>query len=55
VYAPDKEEAKGRAEVIIGKQRNGPIGMVPMAFLGPFTRFGNLMDSGDGGGRWQSR
>jgi replicative DNA helicase len=42
VYFPDKEEAKGRAEVIIGKQRNGPIGRVELAFLGQFTRFENL-------------
>ncbi|HEX5036511.1 MAG TPA: replicative DNA helicase [bacterium] len=33
---------KGIAEVIIGKQRNGPIGDVRLAFLGPFTRFENL-------------
>ncbi|MDX1454006.1 MAG: replicative DNA helicase [Gammaproteobacteria bacterium] len=33
---------KGTAEVIIGKQRNGPIGMVRAAFLGQFTRFENL-------------
>jgi replicative DNA helicase len=33
---------KGIAEVIIGKQRNGPIGDVPLAFLGPLTRFENL-------------
>lgn len=33
---------KGIAEVIIGKQRNGPIGDVRVAFLGPFTRFENL-------------
>ncbi|MGH8691098.1 MAG: replicative DNA helicase [Burkholderiales bacterium] len=52
VYSPDKEDAKGRAEVIIGKQRNGPIGVIPLTFLGPFTRFGN---STEGGGQWQSR
>jgi replicative DNA helicase len=33
---------KGIAEVIIGKQRNGPIGDVQLAFLGPLTRFENL-------------
>ena len=52
VYAPDKEEAKGRAEVIIGKQRNGPIGTVHLTFLGRYTRFAN---STDGGGQWPSR
>jgi replicative DNA helicase len=44
VYNPDKEEAKGRAEVIIGKQRNGPIGRVDLTFLGRFTRFANFQD-----------
>ena len=44
VYHPDKEEAKGRAEVIIGKQRNGPIGKVDLTFLGRFTRFANFQD-----------
>ena len=42
VYFPDKLEAKGRAEVIIGKQRNGPIGKVDLTFLGQFTRFENF-------------
>jgi replicative DNA helicase len=42
VYFPDKPEAKGRAEVIVGKQRNGPIGKVELAFLGQYTRFENL-------------
>ncbi|MDF3054408.1 MAG: dnaB [Gammaproteobacteria bacterium] len=36
---------KGIAEVIIGKQRNGPIGKVRLAFLGEFTRFDNLAAS----------
>jgi replicative DNA helicase len=33
----------GKAEVIIGKQRHGPIGTVELAFEGRFTRFGNLV------------
>lgn len=41
VYNEDSPH-KGTAEVIIGKQRNGPIGMVRTAFLGRFTRFENL-------------
>lgn len=40
VYEPDTDQ-KGLAEIIIGKQRNGPIGMVRLAFLGEFTRFEN--------------
>ncbi|MBI1650551.1 replicative DNA helicase [Hyphomicrobium sulfonivorans] len=32
----------GKAEVIIGKQRHGPVGTVELAFEGQFTRFGNL-------------
>jgi len=46
VYFPDKPETQGRAEIIIGKQRNGPIGKVDMAFLGKFTRFENLAHGG---------
>jgi replicative DNA helicase len=42
VYEPDCEEhLKGVAEVIIGKQRNGPIGKVLLTFLGRYTRFTN--------------
>jgi replicative DNA helicase len=33
----------GRAEVVIGKQRHGPIGTVELSFEGRFTRFGNLV------------
>ena len=39
----EESEQKGRAEIIIGKQRNGPIGMVPLTFLGEFTRFENFV------------
>jgi replicative DNA helicase len=40
VYNPDSPD-KGTAEIIIGKQRNGPIGTVRMTFLGEYTRFEN--------------
>ena len=45
VYNPDTQD-KGVAEIIIGKQRNGPIGMVRLAFLGENTRFENLATAG---------
>jgi len=41
VYFPEKVESRGIAEVIIGKQRNGPIGKVELTFLGEHTRFEN--------------
>ncbi len=41
VYHEDSPD-KGIAEVIIGKQRNGPIGTCRLAFLGKYTRFENL-------------
>ncbi len=42
VYHPDSEDSKGKAEIIIGKQRNGPIGTTTLAFLNSYTRFENL-------------
>jgi replicative DNA helicase len=45
VYNPDSTE-KGKAEVIIGKQRNGPIGTVTLVFQGEYTRFANFADPG---------
>ena len=41
VYHPETEH-KGIAEIIIGKQRNGPIGTTRLAFIGKYTRFENL-------------
>ncbi|MGB5324995.1 MAG: replicative DNA helicase [Pseudomonadales bacterium] len=41
VYNEDTED-KGIAEIIIGKQRNGPIGTSRLAFIGQYTRFENL-------------
>ena len=39
------EQIHGKAELIIGKQRHGPVGTVDLAFDGRFTRFGNLVKS----------
>ncbi|MEM9969837.1 MAG: replicative DNA helicase [Pseudomonadota bacterium] len=51
-WQEEMEKLHGRAEVIIGKQRHGPIGTVELSFEGRFTRFGNLVkpwqQSGDG-------
>jgi replicative DNA helicase len=41
VYKRDREDLKGLADLIVAKQRNGPIGVVPLRFLGQFTRFEN--------------
>jgi replicative DNA helicase len=46
VYNPDSAD-KGVAEIIIGKQRNGPIGTCRLAFFGEYTRFENLARSSD--------
>ena len=45
VYHKDKPDNEGMAEVIIGKQRNGPIGTVMLTFLGQFTRFENYISN----------
>src|ERR1700690_1493258 len=44
IYKPDDLELKGRAEIIMAKQRNGPIGRFHLAFLHNSTRFANLAD-----------
>ena len=44
MYAPEgerKSEFEGTAEIIVGKQRNGPTGMIRLAFLKQYTRFEN--------------
>ncbi|HKW36890.1 MAG TPA: replicative DNA helicase [Burkholderiales bacterium] len=45
VYTPDTPD-KGIAEIIILKQRNGPIGTVKLTFLGEYTRFENYAGGG---------
>jgi replicative DNA helicase len=42
----EMDNAHGRAEVIIAKQRHGPTGTVPLQFEGQFTRFSNLAEDG---------
>ncbi|GAB4356604.1 MAG: replicative DNA helicase [Methylohalobius crimeensis] len=46
VYNEDSPD-KGTAEIIIGKQRNGPIGTVRLTFLGQYTRFENFAGAAD--------
>ena len=53
VYNEDSPD-KGTAEIIIAKQRNGPIGTVRLTFLGQFTRFENhVSDVYAGGGGFE--
>jgi replicative DNA helicase len=44
VYNKEDESVKGTAEIIIGKQRNGPIGTVNVAFVKDYARFDNLTE-----------
>ena len=41
-YNKENSPDKGLAEVIIGKQRNGPTGSIKLKFFGEYTRFDNL-------------
>ena len=42
IWQEEMDRLHGRAELILGKQRHGPIGTVELSFEGKFTRFGNL-------------
>ncbi len=44
MYKQDDPDLKGRAEIIIAKQRNGPTGKFNLAFMHNSTRFGNLAE-----------
>src|ERR1700742_232742 len=49
-YDRENEDLKGKAEIIIAKQRNGPTGSIHLAYLADYTRFENLAGGGDSGG-----
>jgi len=49
VYEPDTPR-RGVADIIIGKQRNGPVGEFRLTFLGEFTKFENLVAEAYGEG-----
>jgi len=44
IYKQDDPELRGRAEILVAKQRNGPIGKFQLAFLHNSTRFANLAE-----------
>src|ERR1700722_363435 len=46
-YNRDNEDVKGKAEIIVAKQRNGPTGSIELAYIADYTRFENLA-TGDG-------
>lgn len=41
-YFKEESEKKGITDVIIAKQRNGPVGTVELAWIGQYTKFGNI-------------
>jgi replicative DNA helicase len=47
VYNRDREDLKGKAKLIIAKQRNGPIGDVNLVFLKEYTKFENPLEDLD--------
>jgi replicative DNA helicase len=42
-YNERREEARNKAEIIVGKQRHGPIGIIELQFTGEFTQFNDLV------------
>jgi replicative DNA helicase len=48
VYKPDREDLKGLAQIVLAKQRNGPIGRINLVFLKECTKFENPIKDIDG-------
>jgi len=48
-YYNKESKEPGVAEIVIGKQRNGPVGTVKLTFLKPLTRFDNLAPGSNAG------
>jgi replicative DNA helicase len=48
-YYNKESKEPGVAEIVIGKQRNGPVGTVKLAFMKPLTKFENLAPGSYGG------
>ena len=47
VWRPDEgREVQGKADIIVGKQRNGPLGDIPLAFVSRYAKFENLAPAG---------
>jgi replicative DNA helicase len=46
MYKREDPDLKGKAELIIGKQRNGPTGSIDLVFIREFTRFENPAPEG---------
>ncbi len=51
-YYNKESKELGIAEIIIGKQRNGPVGTVKLAFVKPLTKFDNLAPGSAGSGEY---
>ena len=47
LYDKNNDDVKGKAEVIVEKQRNGPTGTITLTFLAEYTRFENYTERND--------
>ena len=52
-WQDEMSQIHGKAELIIGKQRHGPIGSVDLSFESQFTRFGNLVKNYQSGSNFK--